>query len=42
VYPVMRLVAVGVLDVGRTSEWGVACRRPTSIRRFSCLTVVLV
>jgi len=31
-----------LLDVKRTPEWGVACRRPTSIRRFSCPTVMLV
>ena len=39
-YPARTLVTVVGLERRRTSEWGVACRRPTSARRFSWPTVM--
>jgi transposase len=38
VYPAIRLVAASLVERTRTSEWDVACLRPTPTRRFSCPT----
>ena len=41
-YPARTLVAARLLEPKRTSEWDVACLRPTPTQRFSCPTVVPV